>query len=236
MLRAHGRAARVLAKHFCMTEILHQIRAGMTGASWLEQVATVLGILGVVLMMRQNIWTFPVSLVQVTIFGYVCFQGQLYSGAVLQGMFFAALAYGWVHWTRGHSAENPLPVRWLGRRERIYYAAGAMVLWIGWGAIMDRMGAAVAYADAFVFATSVVSQWLQARKALENWLGWLLANTVAMGVFWTREYYWFAVLYFVFWCLAWGGFIAWRRSMRCAGFSSTPAIEPDGPSPANLRE
>lgn len=199
-----------------MTEILHQALDGMTGASWLEQIATVLGVAGVVLMMRQNIWTFPVSLVQVTIFGYVCFQGRLYSGAVLQVMFFAALAYGWVHWTRGRAEGKPLPVRWLGRRARFSCMAGIVGLWAVWGAIMFRMGAALAYADAFVFATSVVSQWLQARKVLDNWIGWVMANTVAMVVFWTRGYYWFVLLYFVFWCLAWGGFFAWRRSMVAA--------------------
>ncbi len=197
-----------------MTEIIHQVWAGMIGATWLEQVATVLGIAGVVLMMRQNIWTFPISLLQVTLFGYVCFLGGLYSGAVLQAMFFAALVYGWIHWTRGRSAENPLPVRRLGVRERWLYLAGMLVLWLGWGAAMARIGAALAQADAFVFSASVMSQWLQARKILENWLGWVLANTVAMVVFWTKQYYWFAVLYFVFWCLAWGGFVAWRRSMK----------------------
>lgn len=188
----------------------------MTGASWLEQIATVLGILGVWLMMRQNVWTFPVSLVQVAIFGYVCFTARLYSETVLQGLFFAALVYGWIHWTRGHSEANPLPVQWLSRRARMYWMAGVVALWAVWGAIMFRLGAALAYADAFVFAVSVASQWLQARKALDNWLGWVVANTVAIAVFWRKEFYWFAALYFVFWLMAWGGFLAWRRSLAPA--------------------
>jgi nicotinamide mononucleotide transporter len=199
-----------------MNDVWQSIWNGMTGASWLEQVATVLGVAGVVLMMRQNVWTFPVSLLQVAIFGYVCFHGQLYSETVLQGMFFAALVYGWVHWTRGRTRENPLPVRWLGRRARFYWLAAVVAIWAVWGAIMQRVGAALAYADAFVFATSVASQWLQARKALDNWIGWVIANTVAIGVFWQKEYYWFAALYLVFWCLAWGGFVAWRRTLAAA--------------------
>jgi nicotinamide mononucleotide transporter len=200
-----------------MTEILHSIWAGLTGASGLEQIATVLGVAGVVLMMRQNVWTFPVGLVQVTIFGFVCFQGRLYSEAVLQGMFLVALVYGWIYWTLGRSEKNPLPVRWLGRRSRFYAIAAVVAIWGIWGAIMFRVGAALAYADAFVFAVSVVSQWLQARKRIENWIGWVIANTVAIGVFWVKEYYWFAVLYLVFWGLAWAGFFAWRRSLVAAG-------------------
>lgn len=197
-----------------MSEILHGIWAGITGASALEQVATVLGLLGVALMIRQNVWTFPVGLVQVAIFGWVCFEGRLYSETALQVMFFAALAYGWVHWTRGRDAAHPLQVTWLSSRARVAWGAGTLALWLGWGALMHRVGADLAYADAFVFAVSVASQWLQARKQLENWIGWMVANAVAIGVFWTKGYYWFAVLYAVFGLMAVAGFRAWRRTMR----------------------
>ncbi|MEY3774418.1 MAG: hypothetical protein RLZZ129_1198 [Verrucomicrobiota bacterium] len=197
-----------------MSEILHGIWAGITGASVWEQVATGLGLLGVTLMIRQNVWTFPVGLVQVAIFGWVCFEGRLYSEIALQVMFFAALAYGWVHWTRGRDAAHPLPVTWLTSRARVAWGAGTLALWLGWGTLMHRVGADLAYADAFVFAVSVASQWLQARKQLENWIGWMVANAVAIGVFWTKGYYWFAVLYAVFGLMAVAGFRAWRRTMR----------------------
>lgn len=190
---------------------------GATGASPAEQVATVLGVLGVWLMIRQVVWTFPVGLVQVSIFGWVCFEGRLYSETVLQGIFFAALVYGWVHWTRGRTEEAPLPVTVLRGRARAGWVGATLGVWLGWGWLMERAGADLAYADALVFAVSVASQWLQARKKLENWLGWLVANTVAVGVFWTKEYYWFAVLYGIFWFMAAGGFMAWRKSMREQG-------------------
>jgi len=197
-----------------MSEIYQGIWAGIIGASALEQVATVLGLLGVGLMIRQIVWTFPVGLVQVSLFGWVCFEGRLYSETALQVMFFAALAYGWVHWTRGRDAAHPLPVTWLSPQARLAWGAGTLALWLGWGALMRRVGADLAYADAFVFAVSVAAQWLQARKHLENWIGWMVANAVAIGVFWTKGYYWFAVLYAVFGLMAVAGFRAWRRTMK----------------------
>lgn len=197
-----------------MNEILRQIWSGLAAASALEQVATVLGFAGVWLMIRQHVWAFPVGLVQVAIFGWVCFGGRLYSETALQVMFFAALAYGWVHWTRGHDRAHPLPVTWLSAAARGWWTAGTLVLWLGWGTVMHRgTDAALPYADGFVFAVSVASQWLQARKTMENWIGWMIANAVAVGVFWVKEYYWFAVLYAVFGLMAVAGFRAWRRSL-----------------------
>jgi nicotinamide mononucleotide transporter len=196
-----------------METIWRDIWLGATGASALEQGATVLGILGVWLMMRQNVWTFPVSLVQVAIFGWVCFQGGLYSETVLQGLFFVALVYGWVLWTRGVAAGATLPVSWLSGRARIGWSGATLVLWLSWSALMVRLGAALPRADAFVFAVSVVAQVLQARKVMENWIGWMIANAVAVGVFTVKGYYWFAVLYGLFGVMAVGGFFEWRRTL-----------------------
>jgi nicotinamide mononucleotide transporter len=197
-----------------MNEILQSIWSGFTGASALEQIATVLGFAGVWLMIRQIVWAFPIGLVQVALFGWVCFAGRLYSETALQVMFFVALAYGWVHWTRGHDRAHPLPVTWLTPRARTWWIAGTLLLWFGWGTVMHRYtNADLAYADGFVFAVSVASQWLQARKVLENWIGWMIANAVAIGVFWVKGYYWFTVLYAVFGLMAVAGFRAWRRSL-----------------------
>jgi len=184
------------------------------GASALEQVGTVLGIIGAGLMIRRNLLAFPVSLVQVAIFGYVCFQGKLYSETVLQSIFFSALAYGWWHWTHpGDETRSELPIQRLSLFESIAWTTSTLILWAVWGTAMDRLtDAALPYWTAFVFSVSVTSQWLQTRKVLANWIGWLIANTVAIGVFWTKEYYWFAVLYAVFWFMALGGLRSWTTA------------------------
>ena len=74
-----------------MNEVVRQIIAGATEASRLEQVATVLGVVFVWLAMRESLWNFPVGLVQAAIFGWVCFEGKLYSETVLQILFVAAM-------------------------------------------------------------------------------------------------------------------------------------------------
>ena len=198
-----------------MTAIWQGIVDGAMGASVLEQLATVLGVLFVWLAMRESLWNFPVGLVQAAMFGWVCFEGKLYSETVLQGIFFAAMIYGWWHWARGGGNDEPLSVQRLTRNEIVGWIVGTLALWAVWGWGMARFtDAALPWWDGFVFASSIVSQWLQARKALENWVGWIVANTVAIGVFWAKEYYWFAVLYFLFWLMAWGGWRAWLKSWR----------------------
>jgi nicotinamide mononucleotide transporter len=200
-----------------VNDIVRQIIAGATEASLLEQGATVLGVVFVWLAMRESLWNFPVGLVQAAIFGWVCFEGKLYSETMLQVLFCAAMIYGWWHWSRGGRDTAPLHVQRLSLAGAAGWSAATLALWAVWGGAMARFtDAALPWWDGFVFAASVVSQWLQARKLLENWVGWIIANTVAVGVFWAKGFYWFAALYFVFWLLAWGGWRAWWRSWRAA--------------------
>lgn len=201
-----------------MDEILQGIWAGLIGATWLEQSATVLGVLGVWLMIRQNLWAFPIGMVQVSLSAVVFYQYQLYADAKLQGFFFVVLAYGWWHWVRGCGDREELPVTRLRPRGIAGYAllgATGAGLW-GW-LLATRTDADLPYWDAFIAAFSIVSQWLQARKKLENWAGWMLVNSVAIGVYWYKELYWFSVLYALFFCMAAAGHRAWSTSRRSRG-------------------
>ncbi|HWA08955.1 MAG TPA: nicotinamide riboside transporter PnuC [Opitutaceae bacterium] len=201
-----------------MSTVLHQILDGALEASWPEQVATVLGLVFVWLAMRESLWNFPVGLVQAAIFGWVCFRQKLYSDTALQAIYMAAMVYGWWHWTRGARNRGPLRVQRLAPAATLAWIAGTLALWLAWGTGMKRFtDAALPYWDGFILAGSVVSQWLQARKALENWIGWIVVNSVAVGVYWAKDLYWFSVLYFLFWLLAWGGWRAWRRSWKEGG-------------------
>ena len=73
-----------------------------------EIVGTVLGVIGVWLMIRQNVWGWPVGLVQVAAYAWVFFGAKLYSDAILQVCFFVIQAYGWWHWLRGSRSDAPL--------------------------------------------------------------------------------------------------------------------------------
>lgn len=194
--------------------LLEQILAGALAASPAEQVATILGVLGVWLMMKRRLWAFPLGLVQVAIFGWICFHGGLYSETTLQVMFFVALIYGWWHWTRGGAEPGTeLAVSRLSGRARLGWVGITLAVWAAWGGAMHLVGATAAWVDAFVFAVGVVSQILQARKVLENWLGWLVSNCVATVLFWSQGFFWFSALYLVFAFMAIGGWREWRQAL-----------------------
>ena len=210
-----------------MADIFSSLWSGMCAAGPAEQAATILGILGVWLMIRESLWAFPVGLVQVCLSAWVFFEARLYADMGLQAVFFAVLAYGWWHWTHpdGH-ARGELPVSGLSLRGRLGSISAGLVCTALWGWCLSRYtDAAMPYRDAFITAFSIVAQWLQARKKLENWHAWILVNATAAPVYWLNGLYWFAFLYTLFLFMALGGFIEWRRSALRAssGAAAAPA-------------
>lgn len=181
-----------------------------------EIIGTILGIIGVWLMIRQDIWGWPVGLVQVTVYGWVFFEAKLYSDALLQVCFFGLQAYGWWHWLQGrHTASHSdLPVTRLTVAAAAGWVAVAAAATAAWGTFMARTtDAALPHWDAFILVASLIAQWLQARKVLECWAGWLVVNTVAIGVYWVKDLHLTAGLYAIFWVMAAWGWRAWRRSL-----------------------
>ena len=189
-----------------------------------EIIGTVLGIIGVWLMIRQNIWGWPVGLIQVAVYAWVFFDSKLYSDAILQIAFFLIQAHGWWHWLRHqHTAgRSELPVIRLGAAAVAGWIGVGAVLTAAWGAFMHRTtDAALPWWDAFILVFSLIAQWLQARKNLECWAGWLIVNTVAIGVYWAKDLRLTSGLYGIFWLMALWGWREWRISMPVGALAPT---------------
>lgn len=198
-----------------MDAIWENIWRGLTEAKPLDQANLALGIVGVGLMIRRSLWAFPVGLVAVSVQGVLFWEARFYADAVLQGFFFACLAYGWWHWRRDAANESePARVSWLPPRARAVWLAAGLALTLGWGAwLQTHTDAAMPYRDAFIAAFSLVGQVLQVRKHLENWIVWLVVNAVAIAAYWKADLAYTAFLYAVYLLLAALGLRAWRRAL-----------------------
>jgi nicotinamide mononucleotide transporter len=183
--------------------------------SILEIIGTALGVFGVGLMIRQNLWAWPVGLVQVTVSAWVFYGAKLYSDAILQVFFFVIQTYGWWHWVKGgRTRQGRLPVTRMRVRAVIGWSVAGAVCTVVWGETMRRTtDAALPHWDAFILVFSLLAQWWQARKRLECWAGWMVVNVVAVAVYWAKDLHLYAGLYGIFFAMAVAGHMAWQKSL-----------------------
>jgi nicotinamide mononucleotide transporter len=193
-----------------------------------EIVGALFGVLAVWLTVRQNIWCWPTGLVNVGLFIVVFWRARLYADMGLQVIYVALCLYGWWAWRHGGGEHGALEVSRAPRRllavGAVAGAAFALALgrWLG-----HNTDAALPFWDAGTAAFSLVAQWLQTRKWLENWLVWIAVDLVYVGIYLAKALYPTALLYAVFLGLAVRGLVAWRRSLAAAAGAA-----PGGAAPA----
>ena len=183
--------------------------------STIEIVAALFGVVGVYLSVRQNVWNWPVGIVNVTLYVVVFYQARLYADMGLQVIYIVLALYGWYQWLYGGPGRTTLPVTRAKPRHLVVASAVGVVGAWGIGALLSRhTDASLPYLDSALTSASLVAQWMATRKLVENWLLWIAADTVYIGMFIYKRLYPTAVLYAVFTALAVVGFIQWKRALR----------------------
>ena len=183
----------------------------------LEVAGVVTGILGVWLTTRQKIWCWPIGIASVVAYIVVFFQQRLYASMALQVVYVGLAAYGWYAWLHGGEDHHELRVSRTPSRLVLPLAAGvlAATAGVGWW-LATRTDQALPYLDAFATVLSLVAQWMQTRKMLENWPVWIVVNVVYIGMVLSQGMPLTAGLYVIYAALAVIGFRDWRRSMADA--------------------
>lgn len=192
--------------------------------SYLEFVGTVFNVWAVWLMIRKSVWTWPVGIGAVLLFGALFYQIRLYSDLFEQAYYLAANCWGWWLWTRGgDGAEGPLRVsrNKAGTNALLALFIAAASGAAGWAASRLHLWlpglfpqpAAFPYLDALTSVMGLVAQTLAAHKRLENWHLWIAVNTLSVGIYYLQGVHFVALLYAAFLVMAVKGLVAWRRSL-----------------------
>ena len=180
----------------------------------IEIAAVVFGVISVVLFVRQNIWAWPTGVVNVGLYIVVFYRAKLYADMGLQVVYVVVSLYGWYQWLHPGAGRRELPVTRVSLREGALLAAATLAT----GGFMahnlaTHTDAALPYWDSATVAVSLAAQWLLTRKKLENWILWIVADLVMIGIYLAKALVLTAGLYVVFTVLAILGLRAWRKSL-----------------------
>jgi nicotinamide mononucleotide transporter len=68
--------------------------------------------------------------------------------------------------------------------------------------------------DATIVSLSIYGTFLLARQIRENWIVWMLVNTLATILYGIKEMYFTSILYSIFFILAIIGWIKWKPNLK----------------------
>lgn len=182
-------------------------------SAW-EIAGVVFGIASVWLIVKESVLGWPTGLVNVGLFIVVFWKARLYADMGLQVVYVVLCLYGWWAWRHGGKLDGSLSVTRTPRRALWLLgaggAAGAGVLGL---ALHGQTDASLPFWDSTTTSFSLVAQWMQTRKWLENWWVWIAVDAVYIGIYMAKHLFLTAGLYAIFLGLAIQGVRSWRRSL-----------------------
>ena len=187
-----------------------------------ELTAVAFSLACVLLALREHVLTWPAGLIGVAAYFLVFKDARLYADMVLQVIFFAQGVYGWAYWSRrrrgsltSDSRDQYVPIRSLSARGRLVTVVAICLLALAVGsALAQWTDASAPYVDSTLSSLSLVANALLARKLIENWIAWVVADVGYIGLFMWKGLGLSAALYVLFLALAVAGWLRWRREMR----------------------
>lgn len=182
---------------------------------WIEITAAILGIAGVWLTTRQNIWCWPIGLVNVLLSLFVFYDAKLYYDVILQIFYFVLTIYGWYNWVFGKKGNAILPVKRITKTHFIYSLVIVVIAVLLFGYTAQRFtDASFPYWDALTTAGGIIATLWMARKIIENWIAWIFIDVLCTVIYIYKELYAFSVLYFIFAILAVIGYYSWKKDLN----------------------
>jgi nicotinamide mononucleotide transporter len=183
--------------------------------SLLELTAVVFAIAYLILAVRENILCWVAAGISTVIFLAIFWDVKLYMESGLQVYYLAMAVFGWHQWRQVGNGSTSLQVSmWSMRKHLVALALIAMLTLISGYLLNSGTDAKLPYLDSFTTWASVVTTVMVARKVLENWVYWLVIDSVSIYLYIDRELYFTAILFAVYIVIIFFGWFSWSKNYQ----------------------
>ena len=170
------------------SNILYSILSG--NIDFVGSVASIAGVLCVVLVAKGSIWNYLFGVVNVSMYAYISYKAALYGDAALNALYYVPMQFiGWWQWRKrgaalssGESSDGAVQVkaRRFDWKQRAVLFAGCALAVVGVGFILQHFGDPQPFKDSTTTVLSIVAQALMALAFMEQWVLWIITNVVSV--------------------------------------------------------
>ena len=184
-------------------------------SSFLEIVASVMGVLNVWLLARQKVINFLFGGIAVACFAYIYFQTGFFALAILSIIQLCFNIYGWYFWVKNKGEEDVAPTTKLSVKAMVTWTAIILAATAIWSFLQIKYtGATNPYLDALIAVMGLVAQYLLSKKILDNWYIWIAMNTMLLVVCATSGLYVMFILNLINLFISIDGLREWKEDFK----------------------
>lgn len=193
-------------------------------AHWIELMGSLTGMLCVWLLIRQNIWNWPIGIANNIFYVFVFFKSGLFADMGLQFVYLSIALYGWWNWRHGGNAHSELIVSRTSDKSLLRYcgmagAATAILYWL----LRSFTPSTVPFADGLTTSLFLTAQFMMSRKLVENWWFWIVGDVLVIGLYIYKHLYLTTGLYLVMLTMCIVALVQWQRAAKKKSLVSASA-------------
>lgn len=182
----------------------------------LEAIVFVTGILSVWYAKKESILVYPTGLIATVISVYLLFRDEL-MGDMMMNFYFSIMSiYGWWNWARTKDNEKVVKISRTNNQEKIIGVGLFLLTIVVTYLVYKSFGVTIEtsnYIDILTSGMFFTAMWYMAKKKLENWTLWIIADVITVPLYASRGYGMLSLQYLIFTILAIQAYISWKKSL-----------------------
>lgn len=184
--------------------------------NWIEIVGAVLSLIYLYLSIEQKVSLWFFGIISSLFYIVVFFQTRFYADMSLQFYYVVISIYGWVNWKQGKpETGEELPATQMSKRLLLQLCIATTLIYLAYYLVLARFtDSTIPKADSLVGALSVVGTWMLARKLIENWIVWIVADGLCVGLYIYKGLYPTAILFIIYTIMSIVGYWQWKKTLK----------------------
>lgn len=214
-----------------LEELTAQYQSYETYLIVLEIIATIFGLLSVYFSIKKNIWVYPTGIISTVLFIYIMFVFGLL-GDMLINLYYTVMSiYGWILWSKSSEDHIHVEVKKASKNDWSFGSALFLgsLLFVGliyyFKPFIDNQfsmeGVKLGlyhldwanYTDIVTTSLFLVGMYFMAKRNLENWIFWIVADIVCVPMMLYKGLGFTALQYLIFTAMAIVGYLEWKKNL-----------------------
>lgn len=183
----------------------------------LELIAVVFGIISVLFARKNNILVYPTGLVSTILYVYILYKFQLYGDLIINFYYTIMSVLGWYLWSKTKDGNDEFPISNINRKE-ILVSTLIFTITLTFVALVyhffDKFTDWTAYVDALTTGLFFVGMWLMAKRKIENWILWIIADAISIPLYFYKGLTFSSFQFILFTIIAILGYKEWKRFLQ----------------------
>lgn len=193
-----------------------------------ELIAVVCGLISVLLVKRGKIIAYPIGLISTGIYVYLLWQWQLFGDMLINAYYTAMSIYGWINWSK-NQYDDVAYIETTEQQEWFFSGIIIMLTFVFVGVVyyfkpfinnnfsFDNITLGFShfslmdYTDMLTTGLFLVAMWLMAKRKIEHWLVWIVADAISVPLYFYKGMVFTSVQYLLFTFIAISAYIYWKK-------------------------